>query len=290
MLYVVAVLAAFITSLSPFGGMIFTLAYGGKYRENMGKFFLIFFAVGLGLLGGGILDIISFCDLIFGIGIAVFAYFIILRKTENYFFAIISAYGFNLVLAVLKQLLGGKLIRENVSFVIDNYRQLVATSMQNNPEQLNFALQLLETTREIFTTYYISVWSLSIISGLYLGTLIVSKNSILKWQHRLIRLPYESVYFLLVALLLFLIPSGRVLGINALLILAPLFLIEGISVLDFYLGDFLKKTKILLFLLIVSMVFNYFILSLIALLGLLDIWFDFRKIENMEDIDEVDSG
>jgi len=290
MLYVVAVLAAFITSLSPFGGMIFTLAYGGKYRENIKKFILTFIAVGLGLYFGRIIDTITFVDVVFGIGVTVFAYFIILRKTGNYLYAMLSAYGFNLVLAVIKQLLYGDLIRENVSIVVDNYRKVMDASLQNNPEQLNLVLQLIETTQDLFTKYYVSIWAMSIISGLYLGTLIASKNSPHKLKHRFIRLRYESIYLLLAALIIVLIPSWQILGINALLILAPLFLIEGISILDFFLGDFFKKTKILLFLLIVSMVFNYFILSLIALLGLLDIWFYFRKIENMEDIDEVDSG
>jgi uncharacterized protein YybS (DUF2232 family) len=66
--------------------------------------------------------------------------------------------------------------------------------------------------------------------------------------------------------------------------IAPLFLIQGISNLDFYWGDFFKRSKILLFLLVVSMVFNYFILILVALIGLTDIWFNFRKID-MEEID-----
>ena len=61
-------------------------------------------------------------------------------------------------------------------------------------------------------------------------------------------------------------------------------LIQGISILEFYWGDFFKKSKFLLFLLIFSMVFNYFILILVALIGLTDIWFNFRKIY-MEEID-----
>ncbi|MCF7792601.1 MAG: YybS family protein [Candidatus Cloacimonetes bacterium] len=289
-MYVVAVLAAFITSLSPLGGMIFTLAYGGKYRENITRFLTVFLATGILLFITKIVDVVTFTDIFLGVGIAAAIYFFVLRKTGNYLFSILAAYGFDAIIAIIKKIAFGSIILDNINIALNTYQKLMESSFQNNPEQMDLGLQLMETTRQIFEQYYVGIWMLSIIVGLYLGTLIISKNSEIKWQHRFIQLQYESIYFVIAALILFVIPKWRILGMNALLILAPLFLIEGISILDFYWGDFFKKTKFLLFLLIISMVFNYFILSLIALIGLLDIWFDFRKIRNTEDIDETNSS
>lgn len=237
-MYVVAVLAAFITSLSPLGGMIFTLAYGGKYRENITKFLLVFSAAGILLFASKILDVVTFSDIFLGVGVAAAIYFFILRKTGNYLFSILAAYCFDAIVAVFKELVFGSIILKNMNIALDTYKQLLEASFQNNPEQMDMGIQLLETTEQIFERYYVGIWMLSIIAGLYLGTLIISKNSEIKWPHRFIRLPYESIYFFIAALILFLIPSMQILGINALLILTPLFLIEGISILDF-LGRFL---------------------------------------------------
>ncbi len=285
-MYVVAIIAAFIAAISPFGGMIFTLAYGGKYREHISRFlFAMLFASALMLIIG-IVEIVTFSDIILGIAIAVFIYFYVFRKTGNYQIAFLSAYIFNVFYAALRQMLLGAQIAENVNRAAAVYRQILESSFQNNPQQTEIAQQFVELSQQIFTRYYIGIWAVTIALGLYLGTLLVSRSNEFKWQHKSIRMPFETIYFLLAALILFLIPNSRELGINALAILAPLFLIQGISILDFFWGNFFKKSKILLFLLIISMVFNYFILSLIALIGLLDVWFDFRKINNMEDIDE----
>lgn len=289
-MYVVAVLAAFIASLSPLGGLIFTLAYGEKYRENLVKYLAVFLLAGILLFVLKIVDIVSFTDIVLGVGVSVWIYFWVFKKTGKFLPAILITYGFSVILAVCKKLIFHAVIMDNIEQAMSIYERMINTSFQNNPEQLDMGLQLLNMTKQIFTNYYIAIWALSMIIGLYLGSLLVSKKSILKWQHKLVRLPYETVYFLILALVIFLIPNWRILGINALLIAAPLFLIQGISILDFYWGNFFKKAKFLLFLLIVSMVFNYFILSLIALIGLLDIWFDFRKIRIMEDIDESHSG
>ena len=56
--------------------------------------------------------------------------------------------------------------------------------------------------------------------------------------------------------------------------------------MDFYWGKFFKKSKFLLVLLIISIIINIPIIILIVLMGVADIWFNFRKIHIMEEIDE----
>jgi uncharacterized protein YybS (DUF2232 family) len=103
-------------------------------------------------------------------------------------------------------------------------------------------------------------------------------------------MPYFFIYLLILAMIIFILPNWKTTGINAMVILAPIFLIQGISILDFFWGEFFRRSKLLLFLLIISMVVNIPILILVGLIGLLDIWFDFRKIRIMEDINENHSG
>lgn len=231
-----------------------------------------------------VMDIISFMDLLIGVGLTSALYLWSLHRTLNFINALTSVFFLNIIYAILRLIIFGKYHTEIIVEVIENYKEFITQSFQNNDEQLTLALEFTKIFQEIFTKYYVGIWVFTIVFAIYIGSLILSKRGSLKWEHRKIQMPFYLIYILIAALAGFLLPSSHTSGINALIMIAPLFLIQGISILDFYWGDFFKKSKFLLFLLIFSMVFNYFILILVALIGLTDIWFNFRKID-MEEID-----
>ena len=144
---------------------------------------------------------------------------------------------------------------------------------------------IIEKIRNLINNYFPAVWTSVIIVAIYLGALMVSKRDIRKWNHKIVQLPYFIVYLLLGILFFCIFPSTRIWGYNGLFMIAPVFLIQGISVLDFYWGNYFRKSKFLLFFLIISMILNYFLLLLVALMGVFDIWFNFRKIYILEESD-----
>ncbi len=231
------------------------------------------------------LDVISVTDLSIGVGLTSALYLWSLHRTLNYINALISVFFMNIIYAILRMIIFGKQYAEIIAEVLGKYREFVTQSFQNNDEQLTLALKFTETFQELFTKYYIGIWVFTIVLAIYIGSLLLSKNGSLKLEHKKIQMPFYLIYILIIALAGFLLPNTHTSGINALIMIAPLFLIQGISIIDFYWGNFIKRSKFLLFLLIFSMVFNYFIFILVALLGLTDIWFNFRKID-MEEIDE----
>jgi len=279
-----AVISVVIATLSPFWGLIFIIAFSGKYQEKRNLFYSVYFGFVVVLFLFKVIDIISFIDLSIGVGLTSALYLWSLRRTLNFINAMISVFFLNIIYAILRLIILGRYHTEIIIEVIDKYKELVMQSFQNNDEQLTFALKFTDTFQELFTKYYAGIWVFTIVFAIYIGSLFLSKKGNLKWEHRKIRMPFYLIYILIAALAGFLLPTINASGINALIMIAPLFLIQGISILDFYWGDFLKKSKFLLYLLIFSMVFNYFILILVALIGLADIWFNFRKIE-MEEID-----
>lgn len=285
-MYLIAILSAFIAVLSPFWGLIFILSFGEKYRDRKGVFFAAFSVVVIIFFFLKIIDTIGFFDLIIGIALSSMLYFWSLFRTLDYLRSIIAVFFLNIGYAVLRNLIFGKLFITNLNQALQQYTEFVKTSFENNTEYLSFALEILRTLENILSKYYAGIWIITIVLAVYFGSLIFSKKNELKWNHRLIQLPFFFIYLLIGSLALFLIPNTRTVGINCLMMLSPLFLIQGISIIDFYWGNFFKKSKFLLFLLIFSMVLNYFILMLIALMGLVDIWFNFRKIIIMEEIDE----
>ena len=281
----IAVVSVIIAMLSPFWGLIFILAFSGKYQENRSLFYLVYFGFVILLFLFSVLDVISVMDLLIGVGLSSALYLWSLRRTLNYINALISVFFLNIIYAILRLIIFSKQYAEIIAEVINKYKEFITQSFQNNNEQLTLALKFTETFEEIFTKYYVGIWVFTMVLSIYIGSLLLSKKGSFKLKHKKMRMPFYLIYILIIALAGFLLPNTQTAGINALIIIAPLFLIQGLSILDFYWGDFFKKSKFLLFLLIFSMVFNYFILILVALFGLTDIWFNFRKIE-MEEIDE----
>ncbi|MDP8202990.1 MAG: DUF2232 domain-containing protein [Candidatus Tenebribacter mawsonii] len=279
-----AVISVVIATLSPFWGLIFIIAFSGKYQKNRNLFYYVYFGLLILLFLLRIIDVISFMNLLIGVGLTSALYLWSLQRTINFINAIISVFFLNISFAVLRMFIFGKQYAEIIAEEIVTYKEFLNQSFQNNTEQLTLLLDFTDTFQRIFTKYYVGIWVFTIVLAIYIGTIFLSKKGSLNWVHRKIRMPFYLIYILIAALAGFLLPSTHTFGINALIMIAPLFLIQGISILDFYWGDFFKRSKILLFLLIVSMVFNYFILILVALIGLTDIWFNFRKID-MEEID-----
>ena len=244
----------------------------------------------VGLFLANVVDWITFFDVFIGIAVSIFIYFYVMQNSGIYINAILAASAVNCFYAVARQFVWSKQLMDNVMLAMQNVDSFLKSSLVENQEQLTFALELIETTKTILTKYYVGTWMVSIIFGLYFGSLLLSRQLQNKWDHQRIGLPFYLIYLLIISLFLFILPQVRIFGINTLMILVPLFIIQGVSILDFFWRDFFKKSKFLLFLLIFSMALNIPILILVALIGMLDIWFDFRKIRVMEENDESHSS
>ena len=253
-------------------------------------FLLIFVLTAAGLLVANTIDIITFFDVTIGIAVSIYFYFAFLQKYDSYVNAILAATAVNCFYAIIRQLIWGKQMMENFLLAMQSAETYLQSLLVENQEMSSFMLESLNATKTALTKYYIGIWMVSIILGLYLGSLLLSRRQQNKWHHQRIGVPFYLIYLLIASLFLFTLPQLRIYGTNALMILAPLFIIQGVSILDFFWRSFFIKSRFLLFLLIFSMAFNIPILILVALIGVLDIWFDFRKIRVMEEIDESHSN
>jgi len=284
----VACLSALISVFSPFWGLIFIFVSGAKYQSNnlVQKFYSIFLLAVVIFFLGRIVDVISFFDILIGVALSSYLFFRILTRRFNYLQALLSVYLLNVTYGIIRHLLFSKRFLENISVVTEEYMKLLNQSMTESPERLTFLSELIETMKYIITNFYPGIWVFSFVLAVYIGSLLISAKMRESWSHKLVRLPFELVYLLIASLGIFLSGKFRIAGINGLVMLLPLFLIQGFSILDYYWGDYLKKVKVLLVLLIIALVFNPYLIIIIAVLGLTDIWFDFRKLSIREEIDE----
>jgi len=238
------------------------------------------------LFFGRIIDIVSLFDILIGVAVSSYLFFRILFRRFNYLQALLSVYAVNVIYSIIRHLLFAKRFLENISVVTEEYMKLLTQSMTESPERLTFFGELIETMKYIITNFYPGIWVFSSVLAVYIGSLLISAKMRESWSHKKARLPFELVYLLIASLGIFLSGKFRIAGVNGLVMLLPLFLIQGFSILDYYWGNYLKKVKVFLVLLIIALVFNPYLIIIIAVLGLTDIWFDFRKISIREEIDE----
>ncbi|MCF7858261.1 MAG: YybS family protein [Candidatus Cloacimonetes bacterium] len=281
----IALLSIVIATFSPFWGLIFIITFSDKYKNKKNLFYYVYIGFAIALFIFRVIDVISVIDLIIGVGLTSALFLWSLQRTLNFINALISVFFLNVIYASMRVVIFGKQYAEIIAQVMEKYNEFLTQTFQNNSEKIDLTLKFTETFQEFFTKYYAGIWVFTIVLAAYIGTLLLAKKGNLGWEHRKIRMPYYLIYSMIFALVGFLWSNSRVAGINAIIMITPLLLIQGLSIIDFYWGDFFKRSKFLLFLLIFSMVVNYFILILVGLIGLTDIWFNFRKID-MEDINE----
>jgi hypothetical protein len=155
-----------------------------------------------------------------------------------------------------------------------------------NQEQLMMFKYLVKIGRELVSHYNIAMWCSGMIIAVYLGSLLLTRSRAMTWSHKYIKFPHELVYMVIGCMILIVIPITKVLGLNLLLAILPLYLIQGTAVFDFFWGAHFARSPILRFLVILVILLYYPLLVLLVLVGLFDNWFNFRKIEIREENDE----
>jgi predicted membrane protein DUF2232 len=284
----IACLSTIIAAFSPFWGLIFIFTLGAKYQQEklFQKFYGIFLLTAVALFLGKAIDVISLTDIVIGVALTSYIYFRLLQRKYDYLSTIISVFLLNVVYGIIRYFLFSAKIQQNISFLAEEFKKLSTEMPVENQSMAQSFTELIEITKYVITNFYPGIWVLTLVLAVYIGSLFLSTRLKHKWQHKLVRLPYETVYPIMICLVAFLFKTTRIIGINGLLMILPLFLIQGLSILDFYWGDHIRKVKILMVLLVLAMVFNPYIVAIIAVLGLTDIWFNFRKIRIREEINE----
>lgn len=284
-----AVITTVIGLFSPMLALAYAIGFNGKLilsdRKKINSFYIVLLVlcIGVFLLSG---NMILGLNLIVGLVFSHYLFMRQLRSSLSYLNAVISVGFLNLVYSTLRHFF----LRENFVRTIEEgftqNEELLENIVNTSEENKELFLNTLDTLKEVYINYGVSFWTVSLILGAFLGALLFSKKNMLKWNIKNLMLPYEIVYLVIVGLITAIIPQTRLVGFNFLLVLSSLFFIQGISILVFYWGSFFKRSKLLLGILIVAVLLNPYLLLLIVLTGLIDIWFDIRKIKRSEENNE----
>jgi hypothetical protein len=138
--------------------------------------------------------------------------------------------------------------------------------------------EMITALQNMITTYQPAIFGSFQVSGVFFGLLLFNNASTLKHPVRFTRLPFVTIYLLIAAVAMCLYPLTKTWGLNLLICMGMVYLVQGTAILSFFWGDFFAKAKMLRTLFIMAIILNYPMLILIAFIGVLDVWFDFRKL------------
>ena len=287
---ILAVLVSgFFSIISPSWGLFFTTLLGSKFYEKQKYVFLGLLSVATIMFFFLTQQMSSYYVLMEYFAGVMIPYYLLhyaYKRNHDIVEAINILLIFEILYSLIRNYLYGTILIENLQILINESQEMLEMNAFHASEQF---FSILNETIEFMKLYQPAIWVSGIVLAGYLGFVLAFKKQAIKLNHQKIKFPFYVIYFMIIGLIGCLIKSSRVVSINLMLMLAPVFFIQGISILDFYWREHFKKSKWLLRLLIIMLLLNTYILILIIFMGLLDMWFDFRKLNIQEERDESHS-
>jgi hypothetical protein len=269
--------------------MVFSIAYSGKIWLNTFRQLIIallsFVAV---ILFAAVYEHdaavwLNASDAIVGVGLGLVLFVFILRQKKDANIALALL----LVYVIAYCFFRNWIFAPTLSSISQQMTPMYETYLKRIPS-LNISKDAVNWVQQTMLNYQSAIWGSIQVAGVFLGILLFNKTSLTQHPVRFIKLPYEVVLLMIAALGLTLYPVTRLYGTNLLICMSMIYLIQGTAVLCFAWGGFFAKARLLRTFLIMAIILNYPVLILIALIGLLDVWFDFRKLTLMEEKHESD--
>lgn len=282
----VALLAILITLFSPFLGQIYVVGVVGKNLYDKKKlnyyYGIVVFVVSL-LVLLKVVSLVVALNMFMVLLLSPYVFFATFERLSNIEASITTSGVLNIIYGFILNYLVKKNYITEIKSTFDLFRETVASS-DYNAEMRNLMVENINSIQRIFSEYLSVIWAFFMILAIFFGAIILAKTTKeISWDFSKVKWPFQSIYVLIVSMLFVLYPVTFQLGIKFLVIMITIYLIQGISILSFFWKDYFVRSKFLLTILIVAILFNPYLLLLIGFVGLFDIWFNFRKIDIVEE-------
>ncbi len=282
---IIAVLAAILTAFFPFVGVIFTSSLGAKYLNEDGwkSFAGIMLAGCILLFAFQVITAEMLLSALFSMtGLLLFLQ--LCRKGFKAEIALSLVALLEAAYALVRTLLFKSAFQQSILDAETSAQDMLLSLMpqQAITPQMN---EQIATMTNLMMDLFTATWMIQTMIAIYLAALILRKKGLISWDHARTRFPFETTYVVIAGMVGALVPALRIYGINLLIMIGSLFLIQGIAVIDFVAGAVLRRMRWLTTVLIFIGLLNGFFLF-VAAIGLFDVWFNFRKITDREESHE----
>ncbi len=274
MIFLLAAVFALIGFLNPFLAVVYGVGIVGDRLLKSGKLNIFFLAafVCFGLIAVlGKLNRVDFFELSLLL-LAVFVYFHLLLAKGSYDLAILGAGVFFFAGEYIIFASFNALFIQVIEKAFSAAGQMFAGSDN---------LQYLDLAKKIYLNNYPSLYGVLGLVSLYGSSILLGrKHEIPKFEFRNFDLPGWIDFWLIGGLLLSFFGKSLPLslGSNLLFFLVALYVFVGMGVVFTVWKKWFEKSKILYVLFFLVVVLNNLLLFVLSFLGLLDRWFDFRKL------------
>ena len=294
MSYWIGIVGLLIGIFSPAASALFLIPATGKiFMENpqlINKFFISWFAVCCFLLIIQYPDRLQSLNLIIGTGISCFLLFVLIKKNYSLDMIFMCMLLLNSAYIALRQFVFFDYISSQYDQAADEAKQIIGSKLVENSEQYHIFIEMVDIFKNYYINYSPGLWISTMMLCLLVGYFFLSRNkedmlSISLYQNHL-----YVTYSLVAALAIAIFTNYKVYAINYLLALVPLYLMQGLGVVNEKIGKWFVNSKVLLVIAIGSLIINPYIVLLISVIGLFDNWFDFRDLSKSEDLNENNSN
>jgi hypothetical protein len=286
--FIAAIISAFFANLSPSWGLFFTILLGGKFYRQQKYVFIVTVSV-LVLIFLLILKstapFYQAIEIAMGVILPYLIFYECFLRTNKIAISLAAVFLLGICFSIIRLSWYGFTVLANFQTVLIETRQFIADNATNFADypKLDESFDLME---KVVTHFGPTIWVAGTIFAVYFGCLLFAKKHHIKIYHQYIQFSYYSVYLLITGLFLTLLNGTKYIGLNMLFMLTPLYFIQGLSIMDFYWRKYMQKSKLLIYIMVVMIIFNAFFLLLIIMMGLMDTWFNFRKLKIQEEINE----
>jgi len=302
MIYLIGLIGIIIGLFSPAAGILYLIPTVGVYfieKKQKESSFFIGWLFGCGILYSlNIIDKIQVLNLVFGTGLSCILLFYMIKREFLINTIYMSLLLLNSGYIAIRQILFSEYIFERYAQAVDEAMKILSNRFPEGSEQYSLFLEMIEMTKNFYQKYSPGIWILTMMFCLIVGYYILSKKynaleTLRNYQtHRYII--YSLILALMIAVLspmykgepTFIMGKVQTSAINYLFAMTPLFFLQGLGVLKMKIGRWIISSKILLFLAVLTVIINPYVVLFISVIGLFDNWFDFRNLSQTEDVNE----
>jgi len=279
MIFLLAIAFVLIGYLNPFLAVVYGVGMVGDRLLKSGKmntFFITAFA-GMCLLGvSGKLNKVDFFELALLL-LTLFVYFHVLLAKDSYSLAILAS---GIVC------FGGEfaIFTGFSSYYLQIIQRAFAMAGQVFVSEGNS--DYLTLAKNVYLHNYPSLYAVLSLGAFYVSSMLLGKkNEIPEFAFREFTLPKWVDIWLIAGLFLFLFRGSLPwsMGSNLLIFVTVAYMLVGMGVIFTVWKKWFEKSKILYVLFGLLIVLNNLLLFVLSFLGLLDRWFDFRKLNRRKD-------
>lgn len=246
---------------------------------------LIWLLVSSGLLITKWINVSSFISLLtIGLSFALILYILEMRQDTE--LAITMTALISVLSAGFKYLFTHQEFINGLDLSVKQSMNLLASKYPAGSKEYEMFSEIMVFTKEVYLSYNYSISVFLMIVAAWIGIILYNrqKREMYHWYY------YQTynffVYVLIAGMALSLYEPLRVVGLNVLIGCSALFLIQGLTVFWYLFKDWFNQSKILIAVAVLSLLLNPYLLVFTALFGLLDMWYDFRKLNTQEETHE----